>query len=295
MSELLRIAVLMPKFKWNRMNLDQINPDAHGIELTSVDLDSDLQPYDGILHKLTYELVAGRDADVARISSFIEIRPDLIVIEPIAHIRIFIDRLALQAFFQAHPLPPCAEYCAGILLTPDVALPFGFPILVKSVVACGTAESHFIGIFHTRDQLTGDVIGSQKVIAFPFVPHYGAVFKCYSLGDHSITRAAGSIVCHGSEAIQFDSQKPLPEELRNHQFSESVAVKLAPTEEELGQVSAALRNSSGVHLIGFDLLKRESDGKLVLVDFNYFPCFKNIEDVPGKVAAFIKEKAKQKR
>ena len=58
------------------------------------------------------------------------------------------------------------------------------------------------------------------------------------------------------------------------------------------EISKALEESTGVQLIGYDLLRRESDGKLVLVDFNYFPCFRQTENLPDKIADFIKEKAK---
>jgi glutathione synthase/RimK-type ligase-like ATP-grasp enzyme len=99
------------------------------------------------------------------------------------------------------------------------------------------------------------------------------------------------LVLHNEEATAFDSQKPLPGALQNEKFEGEAAKEIAPTEEELGEISAALRRASGVQLIGFDLLRRESDRKLVLVDFNYFPCFRGIDDIPGKFAAFIKRKA----
>jgi hypothetical protein len=125
-------------------------------------------------------------------------------------------------------------------------------------------------------------------MAFPFVPHSGTVFKVYALGRHTISRAAASLVIKNSDAVAFDSQKPLPETLANTEFT---PVPIQPTQEELDTIAAALRTATGVELIGFDLLKREADGKLVLVDFNYFPCFRGIDDIPGKFAAFIRGRA----
>jgi hypothetical protein len=290
MNRPLRLAVFMPEFKWARMNLNEIKPDVHGIELVAVELDVDLAPFDGILHKFTYQLVDGHAGDVDRIASYIKSRPGFIVIEPIDHIRAFIDRLILQDFFSRHPLPPCVEYCEGVLLRPDTVLS-DFPILVKSANACGTSDSHFISVIHDSHQLSALEIGDRRLIAFPFVPHFGVVYKVYALGQTVTSRATASLSIHGDAATSFDSQKPLPPELLNESFDSETAKQFAPSGAELAEISRALQESSGVQLIGFDLLRRESDRKLVLVDFNYFPCFRGIEDIPGKVAAFIKQKA----
>jgi hypothetical protein len=291
MTSPLRLAVFMPEFKWDRMNLREIKASIHGIELISVTFDSDLSSFDGILHKFTYQLVDGHEADVERIISYIKTRPGFVVVEPIDRIRIFTDRVVLQDFFNTFSLPSCVEYCDGIPLSPGMVLPSPFPVLVKSRIACGTEDSHFIEVIHNQDQLNKHISEERKLIAFPFVPHFGIVFKVYSLGDHTVFRCAGSLVLHGEEAQAFDSQKPLPTTLQNQEFSADAAQGLQPNAEELEQISRALQSASGVHLIGFDLLRRETDKKLVLVDFNYFPCFRNIDDIPGKLAAFIRKRA----
>jgi hypothetical protein len=232
-------------------------------------------------------LVDGHEDDVARIAEYVKTRPDFIVIEPISHIRIFTDRMVLQDFFSHHPLPDFVEFNAGIIYAPGVSIPFPFPILLKSCVACGLPSSHFIQVVHTQTQLAELSPPDFKVIAYPFVPHYGIVFKVYSLAKEIVMRAASSIVLNKSDPMSFDSQKPLPDDLQNKSFVEGAAAAHAPSIAELNLLSKNLRKSTGVQLLGFDLLRRESDGKLVLVDFNYFPCFRNIDDIPGKFADFI--------
>jgi glutathione synthase/RimK-type ligase-like ATP-grasp enzyme len=281
----------MPEFKWQRLNLAAIKPATHGIELVAAEFDADLSQFDGILHKFTYDLADGHEPDVIRIADYVKTRPNFVVIEPIDNIGLFTNRLALQEFFHSHPLPPCVEYCDGVLLTPGIQLPFPFPALVKAVSACGTAESHSITVVHNPEQLDACAASPTRVIAFPFVPHSGTVFKVYSLGPHTISRTTGSLVITSSDSAEFDSQKPLPDALANTGFAGDAAAKLAPSQEELDTISAALRTSTGVELIGFDLLRRETDAKLVLVDFNYFPCFRGIDDISGKLAAFIKGRA----
>jgi hypothetical protein len=287
----LRIAVFMPEFKWNRMNLGDIKPDIHGVTLTAVDLAADLSNYDGILHKFTYQLADGHEADVTRIAEYCKSRPNFIVIEPIANIRVFTDRLVLQDFFRAHPLPDFIELNTGVVFRPGSSLPFEFPILLKSSVACGVPSSHFIHIVRSQAQLDSLPPQDFQVIAYPFVPHHGVVFKIYSLAAEITWRPSSSIVLSEDEVTSFDSQKPLPDGIANANFNDEFARSIAPSAEELRALSENLRASTGVQLLGFDLLRREADGKLVLVDLNYFPCFRGIDDVPGKFAEFIRSKA----
>ena len=292
MTNVLRIAVFIPEFKWDRMHLHEIKPETHGVELTAVELDADLSKFDGILHKFTYQLLDGHEADVQRILEYTKTRPDFIVIEPIECIRIFTDRLVLQEFMKAHPLPPCVEYSDGVELKAGTKLPFPFPIVVKAVCACGTPESHVIRIVHSEAQLAEIDVTATRLIAFPFIHHHGVVFKCYALAETTVMRPSSSLVLRDTEGSSFDSQKPIPESIANASFEVDAANKFRPSEEELQQISSALQKSTGVQLIGYDLLRRESDGKLVLVDFNYFPCFRQIENLPQRIADFIKAKAK---
>lgn len=292
MSKVLNIAVFIPEFKWERMKLHEIKPETHGIKLTAVDFDADLSQFDGLLHKFTYQLVDNHEEDVNKVYEYTKAHPEFIVIEPIDHIRVFTDRLALQNFIHEHPLPEIVEYSEGVVLEQDTIPPFDFPMIIKAVAACGTSESHFIQIVHDKEQLDQIDRAKMKLMAFPFINHHGVVFKCYALGSTTVMRAAGSLVLHGKTQSHFDSQKPLPSELVNDEFQATKATEIAPTEAELAEISKALEESTGVQLIGYDLLRRESDGKLVLVDFNYFPCFRQIENLPDKIADFIKEKAK---
>ncbi|OHS97241.1 Inositol 1, 3, 4-trisphosphate 5/6-kinase family protein [Tritrichomonas foetus] len=294
----IRIAVFIPEFKWERMNLHQVKPETHGVELVSVNLEADLSSFDGILHKFTYQLVDGHESDVRRISEYAKSRPGFIVIEPIDNIRIFVDRLVLQNFLKQHPLPPCVEYVEGVEISNQSQpnnISFDFPYILKPVHACGTADSHSIQIIHNEEQLSKVQNNNNcQLLAFPFVPHYGVVFKVYSLAGEIVMRSSGSLVLRNKEATAFDSQKPLPDDLANEAFAASQAEQIAPSMEELKAISDSLQRSTGVQLLGFDILRRESDGKLCLVDFNYFPCFRGVEDVAGKFARFIKSKAETK-
>jgi hypothetical protein len=145
-------------------------------------------------------------------------------------------------------------------------------------------------VIHKAEQL--QEIEKNGLIAFPFVPHNGTVFKVYVLGDFVVMRAAKSLVITSDAAMTFDSQKPLPSGLANTDFDEEQARK--PSDAELFEISEFLRRETGIELLGFDLLRRENDGRLVLVDLNYFPCFRNVDDIAGKFARFIKDKVNKR-
>jgi len=292
MSKILRIGVFIPQFKWERMNLHSVNPKDHGIELVSVEIGADLSSFDAIIHKFTYQLVDGHAEDVYKIHEYAKNRKNFVVIEPIDHIGIFVDRMVLQNFINMNPLPIFAEYVNGYLFDENFTLEahnLRYPLLIKSVAACGTDASHLIQVIQSEEQLN-EVPRSTNFMVFPFVEHHGVVFKCYSLGEHTVMRSSKSLVLHQAERVQFDSQKPLPEGIAGNEVGKDLVNSIEPSLEEIRQISSSLRLATSVNLIGFDILRRESDGKLCLIDFNYFPCFRGIDDIPGKLAGFIKSK-----
>ena len=289
MSSILKVGVFIPQFKWERMNLHSVNPKDHGVELVSVEIGDDLSSFDGIIHKFTYQLVDGHANDVQKILEYSKTRSNFIVIEPIEHINIFVDRLILQNFLKIHPLPSIVEYVEGLVLEENIQINFDFPMMIKSTMACGCDISHKIHIIHNQEQLNS--IGkSSNLMVFPFIKHHGIVFKCYSLGHHNVMRHSTSIQIHEDSMILFDSQKPLPKSISGTTINEELINTIKPSMEEINLISESLRLSTGVNLIGFDLIRRESDNKICLVDFNYFPCFRGIDDIPGKLAQFIKSK-----
>lgn len=287
----LKIAVFLPELHRSRMNLHLITPDTHGIELVVSNFGDDLSTFDGILHKFTYQLAEGQAKEVSKMLEYVKTRPDFIVIEPFDHFDIFLDRLTLQDYFEKHPLPKIIEYVNGEVITEEKKLEkINFPILIKPQVACGSSESHSIHVIHNQSQLDMVQLGKETLIAYPLIPHNGIVYKTYSLGKKTVMKASSSLVIHGDNKLTFDSQKPFPPELANENFTQSNS--RIPSKEEIEQISQALQQITGIELLGYDIIRRESDGQLCLVDLNYFPAFRCIENSYEYLAEFIKEKAK---
>lgn len=272
------------------MNLIGVKPDVHGVELTAVDFSTDLTPFDGLLHKFTYQLVDGNEAQVARVAEFAATHPGFAVVEPIEHMSVFTSRQMLGERMRDVQLPPYTEYVDGVELTEGVSLPFPFPVMVKRIIGCGTPESHIIEIVHNEEQLRSIDVKSDNFIVFPFVRHYGTVFKGYALGDKSFIYPTPSIVLSDDKMISFDSQKAFPEEIMNKNFSEAAAMEICPTEEEVSEMAKGIAKGMSVGIFGFDVLRREEDRKLIIVDVNYFPCFRRMEDFAGKIAEFLKQR-----
>ena len=128
-----------------------------------------------------------------------------------------------------------------------------------------------------------------------FVPHNGVVHKLYVIGDCHFCGPRNSVrnIGVGDEAITFDSQQAIPEELRDPRAPLETGTQLE--EEILGHLVPSLRHTlvgleknvclsghswanvgfgGGVQqeldLFGVDVLEAP-DGTLFLVDANAFP------------------------
>lgn len=307
-----KIGVFVPRFKWERLSLDLIKPDSHSIELVEFDLLRDfddleykLSSVDGIIHKFTYQLSEVNNTSenhikeiraIEKINEYSKNNDNFVVLEPIDNVKIFTERDKLQDFIHKFDIPNIFHYVDGYYVDDNFSIDkYGlqFPLILKAVVACGAKESHSMIIVNNEEQLRNRPKG-VKSMAFPFVHHYGTVFKCYALNEDIFFRASPSLKINTDDLVVFDSQKKLPNEISNNEFdpsSESVS-KICPRHEEIKEVADFLIKITNVHLIGFDLIRRESDNKLCLVDINYFPCFRGIDDIPGKICSFIKSRIK---
>lgn len=160
-----------------------------------------------------------------------------------------------------------------------------FPSILKHKEACGTPLSHSIHIVQNQEQLYS-ISSLENFLVYPFISHSGTVFKCYCCGETFLLRPSNSLVLSDSNIASFDSQKPIPENLS----TKGNVIVQPPNNEEIQALSRSLSQIFGVGLFGFDLIRSEQDGKLFLVDVNYFPDYRNIPDFQKVFSTFLKTK-----
>jgi inositol-1,3,4-trisphosphate 5/6-kinase/inositol-tetrakisphosphate 1-kinase len=122
--------------------------------------------------------------------------------------------------------------------------------------------------------------------------------------------------------VEFDSQRPYPRltdfldplpECETDQPTESFsqsscqpalasAQQGAVTAEEVGPVVDALRAAFGLDLFGFDVLvaptppsQQSYPYEWLVVDVNYFPSYKEVNDFPSLLAKYLTQRALQDR
>lgn len=57
--------------------------------------------------------------------------------------------------------------------------------------------------------------------------------------------------------------------------------------------AAIMRQAFGLSLLGFDIIVCQDTGDIVVIDVNYFPSYKEVEDFPSRLKRFILQKYKQ--
>jgi inositol-1,3,4-trisphosphate 5/6-kinase/inositol-tetrakisphosphate 1-kinase len=138
-----------------------------------------------------------------------------------------------------------------------------------------------------------------------YANHNGILFKVYVLGQDIFVFSRPSLPNLPTEPsdletlksfVEFDSQRPYPD-LAHFGLTQSSASPHAVTKLtalEVTPVVDALKSAFGLQLFGFDILISE-DSKLLVVDVNYFPSFKEVSNFPSLLAKFLVQRAVQTR
>ena len=197
------------------------------------------------------------------------------------------------------------------------------PLMVKPLVAAGTKESHFMTIVLKLSALSE--LPPRSIIQ-EYVNHDATLFKVYVLGEqvfvyqrpslpnlppcqHIRTAAVG--------ALKFDSQRPYPnladfgieewvdednqDEIKtprhgalSYPGDESHYHEVPITADEIRPVVERLRQSFGLELFGFDILRTPQKEYLV-VDVNYFPSYKEVPNFPSLLAHYLTQRVLRQR
>jgi len=156
-----------------------------------------------------------------------------------------------------------------------------YPVVVKSIQACGSADSHEMGIINSAAGLELPFV-QLPVLVQEFVNHNGTIFKVFVIGHEvSVVRR------HSIANIPSDSDKPV---LFNSQHMQDImdlsshASETPPSPEVLQKLADKISDHSGLSYYGFDLIRDCETGDLAVIDVNFFPGYKGVERVFEKTA-----------
>lgn len=280
--------------------------------------------YDALLHKRTDDFVGALTGDVdsfSRLREFRRMLPDHVVpVDNLAGIPKLIDRAemarAIETAVQRAPSPARAALrnlrCAVVRAdAPRSSLvktfsAFEFPVIIKRRLACGTPESHEMAIAYDlqaavdgartllRDSRCKSDSFSRSLFVQEFVPDHGALlFKLYSIGERVFvqTRVSVQVQQPASEDrwCTFDSQVMSKGARRADVSAPNMPDDLAR------MVAKTMRSEIDLSLFGVDLIYCMRSQRYCIVDVNYFPTFKGVQNANRLVLLHAMEKVQERR
>ncbi|KAG2370797.1 hypothetical protein C9374_005994 [Naegleria lovaniensis] len=236
------------------------------------------------------------------------------VVEPLHVTRRFLDRIEIHNFLETQlasstnvKIPHMyfiseKQDLDKLLLQQSESI--SYPLVCKTVAACGKSETHHMAIVFNNEQFKRVVYGdnndamqhtvSTPLIAQQFVNHNSTLYKIYVIGERVFYQIKPSLKNLSSSQenaniITFDSQKPFDSSISDTSVVESSLTEISYDENIQSeqhdfifkQVSNQLRKALDVSLFGFDLVKdcrgdATSCSQYYVVDVNYFPSYKGI-------------------
>ncbi|KAL4490266.1 hypothetical protein ABPG72_004305 [Tetrahymena utriculariae] len=176
-----------------------------------------------------------------------------------------------------------------------------FPIIVKTVVATCSKESHFMALVHNINSLKKFLLDSPLVgycvIIQEMINHDNRINKIYVIGNHTEIQARVSIPNIDVEQYKdkddavwtFDSQKGFKEQLPI-QVPDKLENPNSTLQKDIIQdFSKLIRDYFNLNIFGYDIVQRTGTQEYYIVDINYFPGFKNFNDVNGKFLNLYKD------
>lgn len=151
-----------------------------------------------------------------------------------------------------------------------------FPFMVKPIQACGSAESHYLGVVFRVDDLDQF---QPPFLVQEFFNHNGVIFKVFVLGDTVEVVSRRSFKNFSPEkdhkSFIFDSQKM--KDLLSDGDLDTLQSK--PPVESLRLMAATISRRLRMHLFGFDVVTNVADGRHAIVDLNFFPGYVGVDNV----------------
>eukprot|EP00013_Stygamoeba_regulata_P021228 CAMPEP_0177657038 /NCGR_PEP_ID=MMETSP0447-20121125/15950_1 /TAXON_ID=0 /ORGANISM="Stygamoeba regulata, Strain BSH-02190019" /LENGTH=317 /DNA_ID=CAMNT_0019161323 /DNA_START=57 /DNA_END=1007 /DNA_ORIENTATION=- len=285
--------------KMKKMGFDEVVTffTSKGVQCTRIDPQRPIAEqgdFDVALVKLTDYLVDETDAESRKIlenwKNYTETHPEVCIVDPMESQRLVIDRLdtckMLQTihsemdgvanvrtsrFIELREIPAeLSSVLAGAELS--------YPIICKTLAACGSAESHDMGIAFNEDGLRAF---AAPLLLQEYVNHDRSLFKVFTLGDwfDVVTRSSlPNLEADDSRENWLFNSQGLNLNIKGTKDESDFLDP--PSTECLRSITRTLSKCLGLTLFGFDLVTDNKTGKHVIIDINYFPGYSGVEDFP---------------
>jgi len=181
------------------------------------------------------------------------------------------------------------------------------PFIVKPQVACGVDEAHHMALVLHPEGFPGLEVPTPAIVQ-EYVDHGGVVWKVYVLGEEVFISRRRSTPDVGSllqdvptgmsmpadtpACIEFHSLETLPVSLPwiRNKDEEKEKPRGSPglmRPEFLQALAGVMRHHTRLTLFGFDVIFDFAAGEAVVVDINFFPSFRGIDEAPAALRATL--------
>lgn len=292
-----KIGYYLSKSKASKLDWDdfiKLVKEEEGIIVTPITLDETLEqqgPFDVIVHKVTDEIADKNNQALQQkikyLGEYVARHPEVIEIDPLARQIPLVDRGIMSRLLHKLNTDLPSELnvlCPQYLVVEQKQANYNqllsqanikFPVVCKTIQACGSRAAHEMGIVFTE----GDLHSFEApFMVQEYVNHDATLFKVFVIGEFIDVVRRGSlrnVAPTETKPLLFDSQKPLPEYL-----TQSTTIKTPDVPANVIKAMAEhIRKQLGLSLFGFDVITNSATHKHACIDVNYFPGYVGVPDV----------------
>lgn len=293
--------------KWERIGWNAVIDcgKRNGLEFKHIDLSKSIEEqgnFDLIIHKLTYSMTNANDPEVENFKNYCAHHPSVKIIDPLDPVSITLDREKMADACNSIKYPPDLGFKVSVpksipietndpIQVNEAIKNIRFPVLAKPRLAGSSNDAHMLRLCTIPEHLKG--IPTPTLLQ-EYINHGGVIYKAYALGDHlevGCRRSTRDVEIGENLEIDFHSQHP--SDPNGIWANPADLDKVQIPYEHFQKLSSILREQLNLQLIGFDILI-DHDGVFWLVDINYFPGYKNIENLEEKFVHFFLQQLQKK-
>ena len=244
---------------------------------------------DVIVHKVTDFLLSDEPSEALdNLTEYLQRHPEVLLLDSIEGVKLTSNRLNFCSSLKSFEVQ-------GVRVRPPKFYNLEnaeYPCILKTEAACQVEGAHDMVIaFNQRGLRSGLSCFKNKTIIQEWIGHSGSLFKVYSVGNTHNLNVCDSIKFRESvgDYLFFKYTEKWPEGMAVQRGSEEIDHCL------LEQISFRIQEITGLGVFGFDLVREDSSGDLVILDLNYFPSFSKFPDFPNAVNNYILEKCRQNK